>query len=127
MPAGFSSESALEVPRAEWVSAYSHWNDEIQPNDWVLDFDLSGETPYFNYIWKVLPADVHPDRRLVYKVKRLDLEGLGQFVVGKDEIATLVSLSSAILKRHGDKERRNAVVNLPTAMAVRQVDITPEE
>lgn len=114
--------TTLEVPRAEWVSAYSHWNDEIQPNDWVLDFDLSGETPCYNYIWKVLPADVHPNRRLVYKVDRLDLEGLGQFVVGKDEIATLLSLSSAILERHGDKERRNAVVDLPTAMAARQID-----
>ena len=102
---------------ASGVSAYGEWNDRIAPQDWVLDFDLSGSAPRYGGIWRALPNEVsRPGLRLVYKAKQIRFPALGCLSLARADAAALATIAPAVLAAHSDDGGRNALIDLATAM-----------
>lgn len=98
------------------VSAYSQWNDRIAPNDWILDFDLSGKAPVHNEIWRALADEAgRTGLRLIYQVKQVRFPALGRLTLAKADAASLAAIAPAVLAAHSD-DGRNALIDLATAI-----------
>lgn len=117
-------EAWLEAERsgghlASGISAYAGWNRRIAPQDWVLDFDVSGAAPRYNGIWRALPGEAsRPGLRLVNKAKQIRFPALGRLTLSRADAAALAAIASAVLAAHSDDDGRNALIDLATAMAL---------
>ena len=98
------------------VDVYSEWNESILPGDWVLDFNLAGDGPKYG-IWRALPAQFgRPDLRFAREMKHLNFAAFGRLQITDNDFTSLGSIAAVGLQLRGDQERRNAVIDLPTAM-----------
>jgi len=117
-------EAWLETERSEGhiasgVSAYGQWNNRIAPNDWVLDFNVSGKVPVFGGIWRTLPEEAgRPGIRLVYQTKHVRFPALGRLTLAKADAATLASIGPTVLAAHSDDGGRNALIDFATAITL---------
>ena len=101
------------------ISAYDDWNEHIRPNDWVLDFDVSGQVPRFGGAWRALATNAgRPTLRLVVKVGQLRFPAFGELTFDSVDAAPLLAIAQNVLVAHSEDGGRNAVIDLPTAMAI---------
>lgn len=104
---------------ASGISAYGQWNDRISPQDWVLDFDVSGTAPRYNGIWRARPEEAtRRGLRLAYKAKQIRFPALGPLTLARADAAALAAIAPAVLTAHSDDRGRNALIDLATAMGM---------
>ncbi|MCW3845970.1 phospholipase D family protein [Sphingomonas sp. LB-2] len=117
-------EAWLEAERsdghlASGISAYGQWNDRIAPQDWVIDFDVSGTAPRYDGIWRALPEEAsRPSLRLVYKAKQIRFPALGRLTLARADAAALAAIAPGVLAAHSDDGGRNALIDLATALGL---------
>lgn len=106
------------------TDAYAGWNDRIAPNDWVLDFDVSGKAPVYHGIWRALPKEAgQPELRLVIPVRQMHFPALGRLTLSKVDEGKLISIAPAVLAAHSGN---GALIDLAAAMALVAVSQTAQ-
>ncbi|MBY3559777.1 phospholipase D family protein [Rhizobium laguerreae] len=94
---------------------YEGWGDDMQIGDWLIDFDVSGETAKFTGYWHV----VHKQNKLTFVRKKdyVEIPTIGNLKISSDDMTQLKKMVSTVSgKSLGPNEKITPIAQVVSSL-----------
>jgi HKD family nuclease len=98
---------------------YEGWGTDMKIGDWLIDFDVSKQSPDFTGYWKVVHVDGENDVAFVRASEFIEVPTIGRLSASKAELSRLAEVmdrSHAVEK--GPKERIASISDVVNALTI---------
>ncbi|MBY5399499.1 hypothetical protein HFN01_32375 [Rhizobium leguminosarum] len=104
---------------------YEGWGDDMKIGDWLIDFDVSGQTAKFTGYWHV----VHKQNKLTFVRKKdhVEIPTIGNLTISSDDMTRLKKTVSTVSgKSLGPNEKITPIAQVVSSLDNWTPDINPK-